>query len=137
MTHFPPLPQPKKKKKKKKKTYAFDPHRGPRSTDWMLSPETLAARPAKDAKFAHMVAKGRTKAGWAQDRRPGNRDRDAAKKKLTEELSHRVDEVEMEVQAGGGNGANTDVTVEEIVEDTKRMAISGACACVGATTGAA
>ena len=43
----------------------------------------------------------------------------------------------MEVQAGGGNGANTNVTVEEIVEGTKRMAISGACACVGATTGAA
>jgi len=103
----------------------------------MLSPETLAARPAKDAKFAHMVtlglAKGHTEAGWAQARRPGKRDRDAAKKELTEELSHRVAEVEMEV----GGGANTNVTVEEIVEDTKRMAISGACACVGATTGAA
>ena len=111
------------------------------STDWMLSPETLASRPAKDVKFAHLVslglAKGRTKAGWAQARRPGKRDRDAAKKKLTEELTYRVAEVEMEMQAGGGNGANTDVTVEEIVEDTKRMAISGACACVGATTGAA
>jgi len=84
------------------------------------------------------LAKGHTKAGWAQARRPGKRDRDAAKKKLTEELSHRVAEVEMEMemQAGGG-GANTSVTVEEIVEDTKRMAISGACACVGTTTGAA
>jgi len=131
---------PSHKSAENQKTYAFDPHRGPRSTDWMLSPETLAARPAKDAKFAHMVslglAKGRTKAGWAQARRPGKRDRDAAKKKLTEELTYRVAEVEMEMQAGSG-GANTNVTVEEIVEDTKRMAISGACACVGATTGAA
>ena len=43
----------------------------------MVTPETLAARPAKDAKFAHMVslglAKGHTKAGWAQARRPGKR----------------------------------------------------------------
>ena len=114
------------------KTYAFDPHRGPRSTDWMLSSETLAARPAKDAKFAHMVAlglaKGRTKAGWAQARRPGKRDRDAAKKKLIEEMSSRTTEAE-----GGG----TNASVEEVVEDMMNMTITGACDCVGATTGAA
>jgi hypothetical protein len=55
----------------------------------MLSPETLASRPAKDAKFAQLVGmglvKGRTKAGWAQARRPGKRDRDAAKKRLVED----------------------------------------------------
>jgi len=32
---------------------------------------------------------------------------------------------------------NMNVATEEIVEGTKRMAISGACACVGVTTGAA
>lgn len=66
------------------KLFARDPHKGPRSTDWMLSPETLQARREKDEKFAKMVemglAKGRTKAGWAQARRPGKRDRDAAKR---------------------------------------------------------
>jgi hypothetical protein len=65
----------------------------------MLSPETLAARPAKDAKFAQMVslglAKGRTKAGWAQARRPGKRDRDAAKRRLL-----------AEVGVAGGGGAD-------------------------------
>ena len=36
-----------------------------------------------------------------------------------------------------GGGTNKNVATEEIVEGTKRMAISGACACVGVTTGAA
>lgn len=71
-----------------KRLYATDPHQGPRPTDWMLSPETLASREARDARFAEIVklglAKGRTKAGWAQARRPGKRDRDAAKAKLRE-----------------------------------------------------
>jgi len=52
------------------------------------------------------LAKGRTKAGWAQARRPGKRDRDAAKKEPAEGLSHRVVEVGMEMEAGGG-GTNT------------------------------
>ena len=130
---------PSHKSAENQKTFAYDPHRGPRSTDWMLSPETLAARPSKDAKFAHMVAlglaKGRTKAGWAQARRPGKRDRDAAKRKLAEELSHCVAEVDM--QAGGGGGGGTNATVEEVVEDMSSMAISGPCACVGTNAGAA
>ena len=71
-----------------KRLYAADPHQGPRPTDWMLSSETLASREARDARFAQIVqsglAKGRTKAGWAQARRPGKRDRDAAKAKLRE-----------------------------------------------------
>ena len=107
------------------KMYAYDPHRGPRSTDWMLSPETLAARPHKDAKFAQMVvlglAKGRTKAGWAQARRPGKRDRDAAKKKLAEELARRQAEEE------GG------VSVDDVVADIKNMAVTGAHAHAAAT----
>ena len=118
------------------KTYAFDPHHGPRSTDWMLSNETLAARPAKDAKFAQMVAlglaKGRTKAGWAQARRPGKRDRDAAKRKFAEELSRRVAEAELQTEGSGSSAS-----VEEVVEDIKSMSISGTCACVGTNTGAA
>lgn len=119
------------------KTYAFDPHHGPRSTDWMLSSETLAARPAKDAKFAQMVAlglaKGRTKAGWAQARRPGKRDRDAAKRKFAEELARRgVVEAELQAEVG-----STSASVEEAIEDIKSMTISGACACVGTNTGAA
>jgi hypothetical protein len=135
---------PSHKSAENQKVYAFDPHRGPRSTDWMLSPETLAARPAKDAKFAHMVqlglAKGRTKAGWAQARRPGKRDRDAAKKKLTDELCyhHCVAEVDLEMQVAGGGG--TTATVEEVVEDIKGMAFSAgarACACVGTNASAA
>jgi len=36
----------------------------------------------------------RRKAGWAQAHQPGKSDRDAAKKELMEELSHRVAEVE-------------------------------------------
>ncbi|KAG8785020.1 hypothetical protein FRC15_002113 [Serendipita sp. 397] len=71
-----------------KRLYVVDPHMGPRPTDWMLSEETLKSRNARDAKFAQVVAmglaKGRTKAQWAQARRPGKRDRDAAKQKLRE-----------------------------------------------------
>ena len=126
------------------KTYAFDPHRGPRSTDWMLSSETLAARPAKDAKFAHMVAlglaKGRTKAGWALARRPGKRDRDAAKRKLVEEMASRVAEMELQAEGGGGGATHTHTrvsAVEEVVEDMKNMTMTGACDCVGTTAGAA
>jgi len=110
------------------KTYAFDPHRGPRSTDWMLSPETLAARPTKDAKFAQMVtlglARGRTKAGWAQARRPGKRDRDAAKRKLAEEMTGR------QADPGPHDEGATDIPVEEGAEegagDMKNMAVAGA-----------
>jgi hypothetical protein len=54
----------------------------------MLSEETLKTREARDARFMQVVAlglaPGRTKAGWAQARRPGKRDRDAAKAKLRE-----------------------------------------------------
>jgi hypothetical protein len=68
--------------------YAAGPHLGPRSTDWMLSEETLRSRAARDARFAQIVAmglrQGRTKAGWAQTRQPGKRDQDAARKKLRE-----------------------------------------------------
>jgi hypothetical protein len=95
----------------------------------MLSPETLAARPVKDAKFAQMVtlglAKGRTKAGWAQARRPGKRDRDAAKRKLAEEMTRRLSEADMQGEAVGN------VSVEDVVEGIKNMAVAGACACVG------
>ncbi len=128
---------PSVKSVENQKTYAFDPHRGPRSTDWMLSSETLSARPAKDAKFAHMVAlglaKGRTKAGWAQARRPGKRDRDAAKKKLVEETSCMAS-VASQAESGG-----TNASVEEVVEDMKNMTMTmtGACDCVGTTAGAA
>ncbi|PVF96576.1 hypothetical protein CPB86DRAFT_874785 [Serendipita vermifera] len=78
----------KGKPRQDKRLYAADPHQGPRPTDWMLSEETLRSRTARDARFAQIVAmgltKGRTKAGWAQARRPGKRDRDAAKRKLRE-----------------------------------------------------
>jgi hypothetical protein len=54
----------------------------------MLSDETLKSRAARDARFMQIVAAGlapgRTKAGWAQARRPGKRDRDAAKAKMRE-----------------------------------------------------
>jgi hypothetical protein len=76
------------KPRQDKRLYAADPHVGPRPTDWMLSEETIRSRNARDARFAQIVAmgltKGRTKAGWAQARRPGKRDRDAAKRKLRE-----------------------------------------------------
>lgn len=52
----------------------------------MLSEETLKSRATRDARFQEIVSmglvKGRTKAQWAQARRPGKRDRDAAKAKL-------------------------------------------------------
>lgn len=77
-----------KKYRQNRRLYATDPHVGPRSTDWMLSEEALKNREAQDARFAEIVAmglaKGRTKAGWAQARRPGKRDRDAAKARLQE-----------------------------------------------------
>ena len=106
------------------KPYAFDPHRGPRSTDWMHSPETLATRPTKDARFAQMVAlglaKGRTKAGWAQARRPGKRDRDAAKRKLAEEMAGR------QADPGPHGEGATDIPVEEGAGDMESMAVVGA-----------
>jgi len=91
----------------------------------MLSPETLAARPSKDAKFAQMVAlglaSGRTKAGWAQARRPGKRDRDAAKRKLVEGMERRLAEVQ----------------VDELADDIKNMTVAGAYACTGTGAGTA
>ncbi|KAG8831571.1 hypothetical protein FRC17_002924, partial [Serendipita sp. 399] len=79
-THRPP--------RQDKRLYVADPHQGPRPTDWMLSEDTMKSRVARDAKFAQIVAlgltKGRTKAQWAQARRPGKRDRDAAKQRLRE-----------------------------------------------------
>ena len=54
----------------------------------MLSEETLKSRAVRDARFMQIVAaglaQGRTKAGWTQARRPGKRDRDAAKAVLRE-----------------------------------------------------
>lgn len=54
----------------------------------MLSEDTIKTREARDARFMQIVAlglaPGRTKSGWAQARRPGKRDRDAAKAKLRE-----------------------------------------------------
>lgn len=77
-----------KKVNQDKRLYSADPHKGPRPTDWMLSDDTLKSRAARDARFAAIVAAGlapgRTKAGWTQARRPGKRDRDAAKAKLRE-----------------------------------------------------
>lgn len=77
-----------KKSNQDKRIYVTDPHKGPRPTDWMLSDETLKSRAARDARFMQIVAAGlapgRTKAGWAQARRPGKRDRDAAKAKMRE-----------------------------------------------------
>ena len=77
-----------KKSNQDKRVYVSDPHKGPRPTDWMLSEDTLKSREIRDARFAQIVAAGlapgRTKAGWTQARRPGKRDRDAAKAKLRE-----------------------------------------------------
>jgi hypothetical protein len=104
------------------KAYAHDPHRRPRPTDWILSPETPAARAAKDAKFAQMVAlglaKGRTKAGWAQARRPGKRDRDAAKRRLLADAGGAGAGV---VGVGGGEG-------RAVVADGERVEASAAVA---------
>jgi hypothetical protein len=75
-----------KYKRQDKRLYSADPHLGPRPTDWMLSEDTRRTRAIRDARFAQIVsmglAPGRTKAGWAQARRPGKRDRDAAKARL-------------------------------------------------------
>jgi len=77
-----------KKSRQDKRLYTTDPHVGPRPTDWMLSEDTIKTREARDARFMQIVAlglaPGRTKSGWAQARRPGKRDRDAAKAKLRE-----------------------------------------------------
>jgi hypothetical protein len=83
-----PAKRSNKKSSQDKRLYATDPHKGPRPTDWMLSDETLKSRAVRDARFMQIVsaglAHGRTKAGWTQARRPGKRDRDAAKAKLRE-----------------------------------------------------
>jgi len=101
----------------------------------MLSPETLAARPAKDAKFAHMVAP------TGQGARAG---KPAGRKLINPEkvigmLPRRSlwRSCRIALPRWRGGGTNMNVATEEIVEGTKRMAISGACACVGVTTGAA
>lgn len=83
-----PAKRSNKKSNQDKRVYVTDPHKGPRPTDWMLSEETLKSRATRDARFVQIVAAGlapgRTKAGWTQARRPGKRDRDAAKAKLRE-----------------------------------------------------
>lgn len=85
-----------KKHRQDKRLYVIDPHQGPRPTDWMLSDETLKTREVRDARFMQLVTlgvvPGRTKAGWAQARRPGKRDRDAAKAKLREAEEEREKE---------------------------------------------
>jgi hypothetical protein len=91
--------------------YAAGPHLGPLPTDWMLPEETLRSRAAREARFAQIVAmgssQGRTKAGWAQTRPPGKRDRDAAKKKLRE-IEEKAEEERLKALLDEGRPSSID-----------------------------